>query len=471
MRSSLLKKTIIFIVLINSFVFNVFSYDNHPLSITYKEAADLAIAASVDLRFEQKGKQLRNKAWVLGLRNYFPTMRINAQENDRLQIAGSDSFMKNYSINMDQLLWDGGKISMSRKLEKMELNILNSRLDQMADEIVETVLSAYRGILKSRAILDIRNIAINNFYEQIKILEKEIELGLATDLDLAEAELAISDNLIEKLSLEMDIAELEKDFVDLLGLDFLPVLEEKIDIHRKSVLPPVRISTEIAQANNSDLAEARHSIIKRIAEVKYASRNWIPSFRLNLNFGISGQNYPLNKHTWSVGINIDFSNPWLQNTIGFQRGWESSEDLTAILQNSSTMLPDIVSSLGKKQAEILLALEQEKYSFAFIQIGKIIERTIEKCLLAEKKLNLSLDAIETAARRCNLEEIRLNLGEITRVDLIEAQLICIEKEIAAVEAAINLLSVERELERLMNLKPGELENFVNSTELKTRGVF
>jgi hypothetical protein len=180
---------------------------------------------------------------------------------------------------------------------------------------------------------------------------------------------------------------------------------------------------------------------------------------LNCGFGLSGQYYPLTRYNWSVGFNIEFAAPWLQNSFAFQRGWEAPKDQTATLQNTFSPAPDPVAGLGRRQAALALALEQEKYNFAYERIGRVIQRSLEKCTLIEKKRRLALEAINAAERRCKLEEIRLDLGQITRIDLIKAQITCTEKEIAAVEAAINLLTVEREIEQLLDLKPGELEVF------------
>jgi len=84
---------------------------------------------------------------------------------------------------------------------------------------------------------------------------------------------------------------------------------------------------------------------------------------------------------------------------------------------------------------------------------------VEKCALAEQKRLLALEAVCLGAERCRIEEIRLNLGQITRLKLMETLIEQSQREIAAVEAAAALLESERELERLLDLRPGELENF------------
>ena len=431
-------------------------------SLTFAQAVDLAVSVSADLRFEYMGLKIRENAWVLGFRSYLPRLNISAQENDRLQEIGPDSFLKNYSIGMDQLLWDGGKLSMSRKLERMELNLSNSRIERMADEIAEAALSAYRTVLSARTILAIREAALESLGEQLVILEKEVELGLALPLDLAEAELALTEARIEIISLEYDLVEMEKQFADLLGLDDLPELEEKIDLHRTVLLPSVPVSVSLAEEKNPELAEARFSITKRQAEYRYASRTWIPTLRLNGSFSLTGQEYPLNRHAWSVGVTIDFSNPWLQNTFAFQTGWESPRDRTANLQNTAAPIPDPAASMGKRQAGLALSLEKEKYALALERTGRFAQLMLEKCRLAEYRRNIAVVAIDTAAKRYSLEEIRLGLGQITRLELMQAHITCTQKEIAAVESAIVLMQTERELERLLDLKPGELAVFARS---------
>ena len=433
-----------------------------PRSITFAQAADLAVSASADIRFEYRGQKIRENAWMLGFRSYLPRLNISAQENDRLQEIGADSFMKNYSIGMDQLLWDGGKLSMSRRLERMELNLLNSRIDRMADEIAEAALSAYRSVLSSRTILDIREAAMESLHGQLRILEKEVELGLALPLDLAEAELALAEARIEIVSLEYDLVEMEKQFADLLGLDTLPELEEKIDVQRTVLLPSVQASISLAEEKNPDLTEARFSITRRQAEYKYASRSWIPTLRLNGSFNLTGQTYPLSRHAWTVGISIDFSSRWLQNTLAFQRGWESPHDQTANLQNSVSPFPDPAASLGKRQAQLAFTLEKEKYALAFERTGRLARLMLEKCLLAERRRSLAVDAVDMAAKRYGLEEIRLGLGQITRLELMQAFITFTEKEITAVESAVALIQTERELERLLGLRPGELAVFARS---------
>jgi len=446
----------------------VHAADNSYGSLTFAQAADLALASSAELRQARSSIALREGMWKWGMRSYFPQISLSVSENDRLQEIGADSFLKNYGVSLDQLLWDGGRTSMSRKLERMELNLLSGGLNRMELEIVDQTLSAYRTVLSSRAILEIRKSALAVLEEQRRILNEEVLLGLALAVDLAGADINLSSAKLDIISLQIDLAETERQFAEILGLDSLPVLSEKIDVNRSILLPPSAAAGSLAKERNPDLVNARFSLIKKQAEVKYASNSWIPSLRLAGNFALTGQRYPLTRYNWSVGINVDLSGPWVQSRAGAQAGWEPPHDRTALVQNNLSLLPDPASALGIKQAQLAFALEKEKFDTLFGRIGRVAANAVEKCALAEQKRVLSLEAVKLGAEKCRIEEIRLGLGHITRLDLMETLIEQTQKEISAVQAAITLLEAERELERFLDLKPGELAalavSFYSSTQ-------
>jgi outer membrane protein TolC len=440
--------------------------------LTFAQAADLAIAASIDLRHSRSSQALMRGAWRWGARAYFPRFNFNVSENDRLQQLGADSFIKSYNLSVEQQLWDGGRTFMSRNLERMELNLSSSRLDRMALEIAEAAIAAYRNVLSSRTILEIRNAALNILEEQRNILFEEVQLGLALPIDLASADINIADARIDIFSIQLDLFEMERQFAELLGLKVLPVLTEKVDINRSIVLPAAQAMATLAREKNPELIEARYSITKKQAELRYVSNLWLPTLRLTGDFALSGNSYPLTRYNWSVGISVDFSSPMFQNRFSAKAGWEPASfgqhDRTAMLQNSFTPLPDPAASYGRHQAKVALSLEQEKYNATLDRLDRIAANAVDKYNLANHKRNLSIEASVIAAERYRIEEIRLNLGQITRLRLMEVLIEQTQREIIVVQAATALLEAERELERFLDLQPGELAAFAANNNAQRR---
>jgi outer membrane protein TolC len=424
--------------------------------LTFAAAAETAIAASHEIRTEYAMKAIREGAWVLGLRAYLPKISLNASEDDRLAEISADSFMKNYSISADQLLWDGGRTSISRKLEKMDLTLTGARLERMAADIADSALSAYRNVLSARAVIAIREAALASLSEQYRILEHELALGLALPVDLAEAELTVTEARLELLSLRSELKEAECQFAEILGLTELPPLAEQVDINRKTIVPSKNSARAKAENRNPDLAEARFSIIQKQGELKFASLSWIPTLRLTGSYGLNGQKYPLTRQSWSFGLNIEFSSPWFKNTFSAGAGWEPPYDQTARMQNSAVPFPEPAASMDKKRAKLALSLEKTRYDLNLERIGRSAALAVEKCSIADEKRQAAVDALAIGAERLHIEELRLELGKITRIELMDFMLEYIQKEIAAVQAAISLLESERALEKLLDIKPGEL---------------
>ncbi|MDR0312600.1 MAG: TolC family protein [Treponema sp.] len=433
---------------------------NPMASLDFASAADLAVSASEELRGESRRLDLMEGAWAWGLRAYFPRLSISASEDDRLSQTNSDSFIKNYSINIDQLIWDGGRISMSRKIEKVELDMAAQNLERMAREIGETAVSAYREVLFHRMVLDIREKAYVYLEEQRRILLRELELGMALPIDLAIADITIAEANIEIKSLKIDLSEAELRLAEMLGLEEPPMLSEKIDIYRSASLPNPESARLVAESGNPALLAARYAVIRREIEKKYASRSWMPTIRLTGSFSLSGQRYPLTKYNWSVGIMIEFSTPWVSGNLGGSAGM-GTNDQNARIQSSATPLPDPVSAFSAKTAALNLNLEQINYANTFRLTGRMAEQAIEKCLLLDQKRVLALEAMELEAGRYRLAELKLELGRITRVELMDAMLLYAEREISAVRAAVSLLEAERELESFLDLPPGGLAIFAD----------
>ncbi|MDR0590141.1 MAG: TolC family protein [Spirochaetaceae bacterium] len=435
--------------------------------IGFAEAARMAVAASEDLRNEYAQRNLREGAWILGRRAYFPRLSLSVSEDDRVSAAGSDSFLKNYGINLDQLLWDGGRTAISRSVEQAELTLLGARLERMAGEIAEAALGAYRNVLYVRAQRAIREAALEALREQRNILARETELGLALSADLTGADLTLAGEEIEILSLRMELEEAEQELAETLGLERLLPLLETVDVRRSPVLPGEGEIQARAQARNPDLAEARYGIVKKQAEARYARLSWMPTVRLTGGFSLNGQRYPLTKYSWSVGLAIEFSSPWFSGGIQGSAGGEPPYDRTARWQNTLSPLPEPASAMTSRSADLALALERKKFQENFEKVGRLAVLAAEKCRLINGKRLLALESLDLSAKQFRLAELRLDLGQITRIDLMEARQEYTQRELALVEAAITLLEAERELERLLDLRPGTLPLFTD--ENKTPG--
>ena len=428
-------------------------------SVTFEEAGRLAAAASVELKSRRAQQALREGAWVLSFRNFLPQLSFIISEDDRLSQISADSFAKNYSVNLEQLLFDGGRTRTARNLERTELVMLSDEVKRSEAAIVESALDAYRQILSSRMIIAIREDALASLYEQRRILAEELALGMVISLDLLHADITVREAELELESMKIQLEAQEKQFTEFLGLDIMPELSEQADIYRSTVLPDSEALRRSALGRNPDLGRMLHSVIQKETEAKFSSRSWIPTIKTTVTYSVSGQRYPLNRQTWSLGLSLNFTSPWFNTGVGGSAGWEYPYDRTARFQSSFSPLPDPASGFGAKNAALALALERENYQLALERLERFAVLEINNLRLCEQRRAVAVESMRLGAEKYRLSQVLLSLGRITRIELMEERLEYARKEAAAAEAAIALMEAERSLERFIDLPPGTLESY------------
>ena len=446
-------KNLVFIMLIFIACQN-FAYTEPGIS--FSDAAKLAVESSWELRNEQAANALREGAWTWGIRAWLPHISISASEDDRLSETAADSFIKNYSLNVEQLIWDGGRLSRTRKMERAELDFAEGRLRQMVSDIAEIAVSSYRDVLHGRMILEIQNSALESLNQQIRVLQREVELGLVRPTELIQAELTTAMHELEIISLSMDLEDAERRLAEMLGLEELPLLLERIDTERSPELPHPAAVLPVVESRNPDLAALRLSVARLQTEARSASLSWLPTLRLTGSFGLSGRQYPLSRYNWSVGLSIDFSSGWLSGGFGASTGGDPPFDRNARMHQSIRPVPDPAASFSPRAANLALAHEQNRYEAALKEIQAMVERLINTCRILDRRRILAMEALVLERDRYRLTELRLSLGEITRIDLMEGMLELARREAGLVEAAAMVYRAERELERFLDLEPGGL---------------
>jgi outer membrane protein TolC len=428
-------------------------------SLDFEGAAALAVLSSKELKATKAGRAIREGAWKLGLRAYLPQLSLSVSEDDRLSLVSSDSFLKNYTVSLEQLLWDGGRTGSSRALERAELVLLGDELEREEAGIAEAALEMYRGLLLERKIISIKESALDSLREQGRILGEELALGMIRPVELAEGEITIKEAELELVSLKLTAIQDERSFSELLGLEELPLLGEGLDILRIAILPDPETAQRTAITRNPELERSRHTLGQKQAEAKYASLSWLPTIKAAASFTVSGQHYPLSRYSWSMGLTVNFSSPWFSAGSSGNAGWEAPYDRNARVQQTIGVLPDPASAAGSKQAELALALEKEKYADSVKSTGRNALLAVEKAGLAESRRKAAVEVLGLAGEKFALNTVLLDLGRITRVELMAARIDYAEKECLAAEAALAVLAAERELEKMFDIKPGTLSEF------------
>jgi outer membrane protein TolC len=432
--------------------------------ITFADAVQMALASSIELQNAYAAHSIGGAVWELGRYAYFPKLTFTAYEDERLSELKADTFSKNYTAGIDQLIFDGGRLLSSRRIEKTRLSFEEKQIERMADSTAAAAVSAYRQVLASRYMLQIRVSGLDALTKQRQVLQSEVELGLALIRDLTEADINIAQSKIEIVAAEIDISELEKQFAESLGLETLPELVETIDIGYTPALPSGEALRSAAESGNPEIASARLSIKQKEEELKFARLSWLPTIHASGNFSLTGNSYPLTRYNWSAGLTLQFATPWISFGGAGSTGMEGLKTKTFRMQGTSTLMPDPVSSMTPARARVALDMEQGNYRLEFERLGRGAESSLLKCRALIRKRDLALETKKLSEQKLDISKLKHDLGQLTSIELMEDQIEHTKKELAAVQAVIDMLYGEQELEKLAGLRFGGLRGLISAPE-------
>jgi outer membrane protein TolC len=437
--------------------------------LTFSGAVQLAVGASIELKNAYASLGVSGVVWTLNRYAYFPKLTLTAYEDERLSKFKGDAFLKNYTVGVDQLIFDGGRLLASRKIEKARLAFEEKQIERMADAVASEAVGAYRQVLAARAVLQIQRTGLQALLEQRQVLASEVELGMALRRDLAEADINIAQGKIEIITAEIDLAEIEKQFAETLGLETLPELTEAIDVEYVPALPSPAAVRAASEARNPDLAAALFSIKQKQEELKFARLSWIPTLHASGSFSLAGNSYPLTHYNWSAGLTVEFATPWLSLSGAASAGMEDSKDKTFRMQGTNKLMPDPVSSMAPQQIKIALVMERNTYETTFERLGRSAEVAVKKGHAVIQKKELAIDAKNLSEQKLNISKLKHELGQLTSIELMKDQIEHTKNEAAVMQAVIDVLNVEQELEKLAGLRAGELRSLMPAGKIESGG--
>lgn len=425
-----------------------------------REAADLAILNSGELRGEYASLALRDGAWRLGMRAYLPRIRVGAGSDERLSMHDTDTFAKSLSVSLEQTLWNGGRLGASRAVERADIALARSELDRAAGETGEAAVAAYRSVVAARVRLRIKKDSMESAAAERAVLAVEVSLGLALGSDLITVDLALAGMEIEIAESELAVAVAESELAEALGAGSLPELSERLVRDRPELVMSVDRVADMAAERSPDVGLARHALYKARAQSRVAAFAWLPSIGLSANGYARGDSFPLTNASWTVGLTVDFSSPLLSGGLGATAGKELPFDTTATTSLSLEPLPDPAGAMAARTAALALDIAEERYLTAVSGARRSARVAVAEYGNAAKKRDICVRALALSEAKLTLASLRNGLGQSLRSETLEAEMERATREVDLVDAAAAMISAEREIEKLLGLPPGTLEEFL-----------
>jgi outer membrane protein TolC len=431
-------------------------------SMTALEASERAKASSPEMRYAAARIGIQSSAYLMGFRSFLPNLSAGYSDGAKVSDRGPDDFTKTASLQVTQLLWDGGRTAGRLELQAAAVKVAREDIARQGRQIGERAVNLYWNAVAARDKLVVARASLESAVAQRLIVQKEVELGLSREIDLADIQMREIELGISEASTRLAVSQAERDLSRAIGVaaEDLPVLVDRIDTAYGGLELDAASIAEAASARNPDIQKLRASLEEKKAQAVAAERSWLPNLNLTGNYSVSGDAFPLTEPAWSLALSVAFSDPMAGASSDSSLGSVARGDRSLNLGGKVSPLPDPGSVLERESARIALdeargqlarVLSDGAVSFAALADDYGLKRDIR---------GLSAKKVGVAERKLALYGLMLELGQVTRQEMVASQMELANAKIELIEAASALLLSERSIEGFLDIDFGSLAAYL-----------
>lgn len=429
---------LIFRVMILGLLFFTFAVGQEKKSFTVDDCILIGLEKNKSIGISKTKMDYSNAKVKEVNTQLFPSLKLNATYTrlspvDPFKIMGftvSPSILDNYvtKLSLTQPLFTGFRLKSN--LEMMEYNALATEKDFKKDksQLVYDIKNAYWNYYKA---IELKKVIVQNI-DQITIhlndLENFYKHGLTTNNEVLKVKVQLSNAELMKIDAENNIQLSMMSLNNLLGLPIGTVIETKSIAEVKSTdLPDLKILTDKALDNRSEIKGMEYRIKSSESAIKLAKSGWYPQISLIADYYYSKPNsriFPtLNefKGTWDLGVNFSFD-IWNWRMTSYQ-----TEQSRANLEQSKL-------ALGQIQDGIVLEVNQ----------GYLV------AVKSREKIKISEETVNQATENMRVTYEKFKSGLVLNSDVIDAEVSLLQANInyttALVDYILSLNKLEKAIE-------------------------
>lgn len=395
-------------------------------TITLGKCLEIGLENNFSLRIARNEEQINHNNATLANAGYLPTVDINAGYDAALQ--SSDATLRttgesqetrnsldqtlNANIGLDWTIFDGFRISTTYK-QLQELERMGETGTRIAiEDFIASLTAEYYNFLQQRLRLYNYYNAVQLSKERLRIVEERYNIGNFSRLDYQQAKVDFNADSARYLKQQETVISSRIALNEMMAIEqvYTPIETEENSIDTDDSLNFNELWNGMLQSNATLLLANGNSTIAELEYKKILSRDY-PYVKFNANYGYTFNKYDTNSYTrrsnWggSAGITIGF-NLW--------NGNRRREKQNALIEIEN-------SKLLRQQLELSLKAD----------LGNLWQAYQNNLQL----LNLERQNLITARENHEIAEERFLLGNLSGIEMREAQQ-------SLLEAEERLLSVE-----------------------------
>ena len=429
-------------------------------TFTEEEAVSRALAVSRDLAYEGALLSAQELTFALGLREYFPSLSLGYDENDTVTMDAPDTWNKTVSLSVTQPLFRGGTRPYERRLAKLDLSMAREDLQQKYRSLEYDLRRQFAGLLVARQKREILQRAIDLARQNIQILQTQVKVGEALEVDLAQAE-------VEQLSLEITLSQTESALEEsryqlkkVLSLDPSETLEVAGSVDPS--LPSLELGGReealytLAAGYSPDLKKQDSAVQKAAVQARASCFPFIPDVDLQVSAEFTGDQLPLRVPRYAGKLTFSFAVPESPTTVSAGASESPGKDRGGTMSVQTSPLQSITAWVDRRTAGLALDAETRKKEEIAQDLRFQVTKMIASYTQTARTRDLARTKLEVQKRKEAILQRQMDLGEAKRIDYLQGAIDTANAEIALNEAALQLVEGERDWESLLGLPAGGL---------------
>lgn len=284
-----------------------------PETLTLDQAVDYALQNNTDVQSQIQSVQLAKAEYIQARSAIFPQLNLLG-EGERLDNVSAsttsgakvDELFSTFSLS--QPLFTFGKLGSAIKYEKIAIQIEDTQLEEVTQNITLSVTSAFYDVLLQQELVRVSVEALQDAEDHLKESKLRFDQGVSTQFDVTQAEVNVANQKPALIAARNNLIQARQNLNQYLNLP----PNTKIDIIGKldfvEYLPDSDKDWQIARDNRPDLKIQKLTIQQNEAELSLKHALYYPTIAANGDYTLQSNRYdgtsPYDFTSWSANITL-----------------------------------------------------------------------------------------------------------------------------------------------------------------------
>lgn len=431
----------------------------HALTVTPQSAARMGRENSKNLVLLRLELKLTRQKYAADTRSLFPHLSVSFSNGDTVIRHAPDSRTKRLAVTVTQPVSAGGSRIGEGKIRRLYLALEEQKVLALEENIEDTAWILVHRIIIAEEKARLKQKSLDLAREKLELAEAKHELGLITEMEFVDTQIAVHNMQIDLNETEQILSELDFTLKKTLSLP------REAEINARGRIDPdqtpenlpytVEELRQFALENSRNLKEKEFEVYTREESLRRV--RWsrvIPKLSLDLSFFLEGTRFPLRDAGFSIKISVGFNNPLFPAEASLSASGRGKNQRSRSASAAGPPASDIFPMGDIKTARLALykervALEKERMDAVFE-----LEQTFQRYLNCIDRIEVKRQAVALMRKKQEILAEKLALGEIKKTELLSARIEYAEAETVLLEQILELIETGRSIEKTAGLQPG-----------------